>query len=413
MTEQTAEHAIPYIPESFDSYNVKKTAYSVLFAISFCHLLNDLLQALLPALYPLLKDNYGLDFKQIGLITFTNQLTASLLQPVVGYYTDKHPKPFSLAIGMLFTFAGLVLLSTANSFYALLGAAALVGLGSSIFHPESSRVARMASGGKHGLAQSVFQVGGNFGASLGPLLAAFIIIPRGQGAIAWFSIGAVMAIIVLWRIGIWYAGTGLSNLKAHTTAKSKSSSFSPRQVTIAITILVTLIFSKYFYLSSLTSYYTFYLIDKFGISVQSSQLYLFILLGAVAAGTFFGGPIGDRFGRKSVILGSIFGALPFTLILPYASLRWTAVLSIIIGMIIASAFSAIIVYAQDLIPGKIGMISGLFFGIAFGMGGIGAAVLGWLADETSIEFVYKLCSFLPLIGALAIWLPTKPSHDGE
>lgn len=405
MAEQTAEHAIPYIEESHVKSGAKKTVYSVLFAISFAHLLNDLLQSLLPAIYPLLKDSFGLDFKQIGLLTLTNQLTASLLQPLVGYYTDRHPKPFSLATGMGFTLVGLILLSTATSFYALLSAAALVGIGSSVFHPESSRVARMASGGKYGLAQSVFQVGGNFGASIGPLLAAFIVIPRGQGSISWFAICAVVAIALLWRIGIWYANVGLGNLIKDTSSHITGVTLSTRQVNRAIVILVVLIFSKYFYLASLTSYYTFYLMDKFQISVQSSQIYLFIFLGSVAAGTLIGGPIGDRVGRKTVIWASIVGALPFTLLLPYASLYTTAILSALIGLILASAFSAILVYAQELMPGRVGMISGLFFGIAFGMGGIGAAVLGWLADYTSITFVYKVCAYLPAIGLLTILLP--------
>lgn len=405
MAEQTAEHAIPYIEESHVKSGASKTVYSVLFAISFAHLLNDLLQSLLPAIYPLLKDSFGLDFKQIGLLTLTNQLTASLLQPLVGYYTDRHPKPFSLAIGMGFTLVGLILLSIATTFYALLLAAALVGIGSSVFHPESSRVARMASGGRYGLAQSVFQVGGNFGASLGPLLAAFIVIPRGQGSISWFAICAVIAIGFLWKIGIWYANVGLGNLVKDTSSHITRTTLSKKQISWAIAILVVLIFSKYFYLASLTSYYTFYLMDKFQISVQSSQIYLFVFMGSVAAGTLIGGPIGDRVGRKTVIWASIVGALPFTMFLPYANLHTTAILSVLIGVILASAFSAILVYAQELMPGRVGMISGLFFGIAFGMGGIGAAVLGWLADYTSIDFVYKVCAYLPAIGLLTILLP--------
>lgn len=405
MTEPTAEHAIPFLTEVPVESKSQPTVYKILIAISICHLLNDMMQSLLPAIYPLLKANYGLDFKQIGLITLTNQLTASLLQPLVGHYTDKYPKPYSLAIGMTFTLGGLVLLSTAHAFSSLLLAAAMVGMGSSVFHPESSRVARMASGGRHGLAQSVFQVGGNFGASLGPLLAAFIVIPRGQGAISWFSIAAVLAVMILWRVGQWYARVGLENLKLQSKEIIRKHTLSRRQIGMAIAILVALIFSKYFYLASLTSYYTFYLMDKFGVSVQSSQIYLFVLLGAVAAGTLIGGPVGDRIGRKKVIWGSILGVLPFTLILPHVSLFWTAILSVIIGIIIASAFSAILVYAQELVPGKVGMISGLFFGIAFGMGGIGAAVLGWLADRTSIEFVYNVCAFLPVIGLLTVFLP--------
>lgn len=382
---------------------VQKTAFAVLAAISFCHLLNDLLQSLLAAIYPILKTSFHLDFVQIGLISLTFQVTASLLQPVVGVYTDRRPRPFSLATGMSISLVGLILLAFAWNYPILLAAAALVGLGSSIFHPESSRVARMASGGRHGLAQSLFQVGGNAGSSVGPLLAAFIVLPHGQTSIAWFSLAALLAIIILANIGLWYR-----NRLSTTVGKARKSGpavFSKRKVQFSLAILVALIFSKYFYLASLTNYYTFYLISKFHVSVQSAQLHLFLFLGAVAVGTIVGGPVGDRIGRKYVIWVSIAGALPFTLVLPFVNLFWTAVLSVVIGVILASAFSAILVYAQELVPGRIGMISGIFFGLAFGMGGIGAALLGKLADATDIQFVYRVCSFLPLIGLLTAFLP--------
>lgn len=382
-----------------------RTAFSILTAISVGHLLNDMLQSLLPALYPILKISYHLDFAQIGLITLTYQLTASLLQPLVGLYTDRNPKPYSLPVGMGFTLIGLLLLSVSASYSVLLGAAALVGVGSSVFHPESSRVARLASGGQHGLAQSLFQVGGNAGSALGPLLAAFIVAPRGQGSIAWFSLGAMLGIVILARVGRWYKRTTLASSHPAHAGPHPASHLPPRRVALALTVLVALIFSKYFYLVSLTSYYTFFLIAKFHVSVQSAQLYLFAFLGAVAAGTIIGGPVGDRFGRKYVIWCSILGVLPFTIALPYANLFWTGVLSVVIGLILSSAFSAILVYAQDLVPGKVGMIAGVFFGFAFGVAGIGAAVLGQLADSTSIYFVYKVCSFLPLIGLLTGFLP--------
>ncbi|PQV52984.1 MFS transporter [Paraburkholderia sp. BL21I4N1] len=381
---------------------VQRTVYSVLGAISFSHLLNDMIQSLILAIYPMLKDNFALSFGQIGLITLTYQITASLLQPFIGIYTDKHPKPYSLPVGMGFTLAGLLLMSVAPSFGVLLVAAALVGCGSSVFHPESSRVARMASGGRHGLAQSLFQVGGNAGSSLGPLLAALIVIPHGQRSIAWFSVAALVAIVVLTQIGRWY--------KRHPSIKKARSSaphatLSRNKVMFAMSVLMLLVFSKYFYLASLNSYFTFYLIDKFHLPVQAAQIHLFVFLAAVAAGTVIGGPIGDRIGRKYVIWVSILGVAPFTLLLPYANLFWTGVLTVIIGVVLASAFSAIIVYAQELIPGKVGMVAGLFFGFAFGMGGVGAAVLGQLADATSIAYVYKVCSFLPLIGVLTVFLP--------
>ena len=384
------------------------TAFTVLGAITFCHLLNVTLQSLLPAIYPTLKQNYGLSFGQIGLITLTFQSTASLLQPVIGLYADRRPMPYSLAVGMGFSLLGLLLLSVAGSFPALLVAAGMVGLGSSVFHPESSRVARMASGGRHGLAQSLFQVGGNAGSAIGPLLAAFIVEPRGQRSIAWFSAIALVGSAILWRVGHWYA-------RHHAAAASRAKAepghgLSRRQVRMALAVLIVLIFSKYIYLSSLSSYYTFYLIHKFGVSVQSAQLYLFAFLGAVAAGTIIGGPVGDRIGRKYVIWCSILGVLPFTLALPYVNLFWTGVLSVVIGLILSSAFSAILVYAQELVPGNVGLISGLFFGFAFGVAGIGAAVLGRLADHTDIAFVYHLCSYLPALGLLTGFLPNIESR---
>ncbi|WGS48787.1 MFS transporter [Paraburkholderia sp. D15] len=389
-------------PASQPAAKVQRTVYSVLGAISFSHLLNDMIQSLILAIYPMLKDNFALSFGQIGLITLTYQITASLLQPFIGIYTDKHPKPYSLPVGMGFTLAGLLLMSVAPSFGVLLVAAALVGCGSSVFHPESSRVARMASGGRHGLAQSLFQVGGNAGSSLGPLLAALIVIPHGQRSIAWFSVAALVAIVVLTQIGRWY--------KRHPSVKKARgavahATLSRNKVIFAMSVLMLLVFSKYFYLASINSYFTFYLIDKFHLPVQAAQIHLFVFLAAVAAGTVIGGPIGDRIGRKYVIWVSILGVAPFTLLLPYANLFWTGVLTVIIGVVLASAFSAIIVYAQELIPGKVGMVAGLFFGFAFGMGGVGAAVLGQLADATSITYVYKVCSFLPLIGVLTVFLP--------
>ncbi len=383
----------------------ERTVFTILAAISFCHLLNDMVQSLIPAIYPILKDSFHLDFGQLGLITLTYQLTASLLQPLIGFYTDSRPKPYSLSIGMGFTLVGLILFSMAPTFTMLLISAALVGVGSAVFHPESSRVARMASGGQHGMAQSLFQVGGNAGSALGPLLAAFIVLPRGQTSIGWFSLAALLAIVVLAKVGAWYKTHAAAHASSRPKNKEGHANLSSRQVAIAIAILIALIFSKYFYLASLTSYYTFYLIAKFHLSVQSAQMHLFIFLGAVAAGTIVGGPIGDRIGRKYVIWCSILGVLPFTLLLPYANLFWTRVLSVAIGLILASAFSAILVYAQDLVPGKVGMISGLFFGFAFGMGGVGAALLGQLADRTGIAFVYQVCSFLPVIGLLTGFLP--------
>ena len=380
------------------------TAYAVLFAISICHLLNDMMQALLPAMYPVLKSGFGLDFGQIGLITLTFQLTASLLQPLVGLYTDHRPQPYSLVAGMGFSLVGLLVLSVASTYPVLLLSAGLVGLGSAVFHPESSRVARMASGGRHGFAQSLFQVGGNTGSAIGPLLAAFVVVPRGQRSVAWFSVAAFAGMAILTRVGRWYR----IQRQAATAARGGGARHGlPRpRVLAALAILLVLVFSKNVYLASISSYYTFFLIEKFGVSVQAAQIHLFVFLGAVAAGTIIGGPVGDRLGRKWVIWASILGVLPFTLALPYVNLFWTGVLSVVIGVVLASAFSAIIVFAQELVPGRIGMVSGLFFGFAFGTAGIGAALLGDLADRTGIEFVYRLCSYLPALGLLTAFLPT-------
>jgi FSR family fosmidomycin resistance protein-like MFS transporter len=383
----------------------EKLVFSILLAAAFCHFLNDMVQSLLPAIYPLLKTSFHLDFGQIGLITLTYQITASLLQPLVGYYNDRHPQPYSLAIGMGLTLIGLVGLSRATTYPVLLAGAALVGMGSSIFHPESSRVVRMVSGGQHGFAQAFFQVGGNTGSALGPLLAAFIIVgAHGQQRIAWFSAVALLGIIVLARVGAWSKKQRQAGPKSRSHAE-RHHSLSPRKVVLSLGVLIALMFSKFFYLSSLSSYYTFYLINKFHLPVRDAQIHLFIFLGAVAAGTIIGGPVGDRIGRKYVIWVSILGVLPFTLLLPYSNLFWTTILSVVIGVILASAFSAILVYAQELVPGKIGMISGMFFGLAFGMGGVGAALLGQLADHTSIVFVYRVCAFLPAIGLLTGFLP--------
>jgi FSR family fosmidomycin resistance protein-like MFS transporter len=378
--------------------------FGILFALSFAHLVNDTLQSLIPAIYPILKTELRLDYSHIGLITLTNQLTASLLQPFVGAFTDKHPQPFSLALGMASTLAGLVVLAIAPNLALVLIGVALVGIGSSVFHPEASRVAHLSSGGRFGFAQSVFQVGGNAGSSLGPLLAAAIVVYRGQ--IVWFSLLALLGIVVLARIGIWYR----NSLAHHHAAKRHASlhretGLTRKRVIFSLGILIVLVFSKYFYLASMSSYYTFFLIQKFDLSVRDSQLYLFIFLAAIAAGTFLGGPVGDRIGRKAVIWVSILGVAPFALALPYANLFWCAVLSAIIGVILASAFSAILVYAQELVPGKVGTMSGLFFGLAFGLGGIGSAVLGVLADRHGIPFVFHICSYLPLIGLLTAFLP--------
>ena len=384
-----------------------RTAFGVLLAISFCHLLNDLMQSLLPALYPMLKSSYHLSFTQIGLLTFTFQFTASLLQPVIGAYADRKPRPYSLATGMGFTLVGLVLLAFAANYALLLVAAALIGTGSSVFHPESSRVARMASGGRHGYAQSIFQVGGNLGASTGPLLAAFIVLPRGQTSVAWFSAVALLGMVVLFNVGHWYKLHGIQRLAPAAGARVSTSR---AHVARAMTVLLALLFSKYFYLASFTSYYTFYLIDHFHLSVRAAQLHLFVFLAAVAAGGFLGGPVGDRLGSKYVIWGSILGILPFTLVLPHANLFWTTALTVPIGLILASAFPAMVVYAQDLLPGRTGTVSGLVFGLAFGMGSVGAAALGTLADHIGIVAVYQICAFLPLIGVLAALLPEVHKH---
>ncbi|MGY2291356.1 MFS transporter [Pseudomonas sp. SDO528_S397] len=372
-------------------------------AVALAHLINDLIQSVLPSIYPMLKANYGLTFTQVGLITLTFQVTASLLQPWVGYYTDRHPKPYLLPCGTVCTLVGILMMSQVGSFPLILLAAALIGVGSSTFHPEASRVARLASGGRYGLAQSTFQVGGNAGSAFGPLLAAAIIIPYGQGHVAWFGLFAVFALVLLYAISRWYANH--LNLFKLKQGQAATHGLSKGRVLSALVVLGLLVFSKYFYMSSFTSYFTFYLIEKFDLSVASSQLHLFLFLGAVAAGTFFGGPIGDKIGRKAVIWFSILGVAPFTLILPHVDLFWTTVLSVVIGFILASAFSAIVVYAQELVPGNVGMIAGVFFGLMFGFGGIGAALLGHLADIHGIEYVYTLCSFLPLFGVLAILLP--------
>ena len=394
-TDEVDESAIPMSP-----------VLGVLFALSFAHLLNDTIQSLVPAIYPILKEELRLSYAQIGLITLTNQLTASLLQPFVGAFTDKRPQPFSLAVGMGFTLVGLVLLSLAADLTLVLIAVAFVGIGSSVFHPEASRVAHLSSGGRHGFAQSVFQVGGNAGSSLGPLLAALIVVARGQTSILWFSVLALIGMGVLTGIGRWYR----ANLARHHAAKRRAiaqrvSRLSRRRVMFSLGVLIVLVFSKYFYLASMSSYYTFFLIEKFGVSVKDAQLHLFIFLAAIAAGTFLGGPVGDRIARKAVIWVSILGVAPFALALPHANLFWCAVLSAIIGIILASAFSAILVYAQELVPGKVGTMSGLFFGLAFGLGGIGSAVLGAMADRHGLPFVFQICAFLPLIGVITAFLP--------
>jgi FSR family fosmidomycin resistance protein-like MFS transporter len=388
----------------------EKTVFKILLTISFCHLLNDTLQSLIPAIYPLLKNAFHLDFGQVGLIALTLQLTASILQPLVGLYTDRRPQPYSLALGMGITLAGLLALALAPSYATVLAAAALMGIGSAVFHPESSRVARMASGGQHGMAQSLFQVGGNAGSALGPLFAAFVL-TKGQSSLAWFSLLAFFGIVLLANIGTWtkrhksHSPKSITVDAAYLAAAPAHAPLPTGKIVLSLAILVALMFSKFFYLASLMSYYTFYLMGKFHMSLQNAQLHLFIFLGAVAAGTIIGGPVGDRIGRKYVIWVSILGVLPFTLLLPYSNLFWTSVLSVIIGLILASAFSAILVYAQELLPGRIGAVSGLFFGFAFGLGGIGAALLGKLVDLTSLNFVYHLCSFLPTIGILTAFLP--------
>jgi FSR family fosmidomycin resistance protein-like MFS transporter len=388
---------------------VHRTVVPVLLAISFSHLLNDTVQSLLPAIYPLLKESFSLTFAQVGLITFCFQVTASLLQPFVGHVTDRRPFPYSLPVGMGSSLTGLLLLSIANNFYVVLLAAALIGLGSSVFHPESSRVARMASGGRHGLAQSVFQVGGNLGTAIGPLLAAFIVVPYGRTSVAWFALIALAAIVVLFNISRWRVRAAdrlvLAMHDEHGRSRDGAARPVGRRVYYVLILLIVLMFSKFIYLTSMSNYYTFYLIHHFGVSVPVSQTLLFVYLGAVALGTILGGPIGDRIGRKTVILASVLGPLPFTLALPHLDLFWTAVATVPIGLILASAFPAMVVYAQELFPGRIGTVSGLFFGLAFGLGGIGAALLGRFADLTSIEFVFGVCAFLPALGVLAIFLP--------
>lgn len=379
----------------------------ILGALSFAHLLNDTMQSLIPAIYPILKAELQLDFRHVGLITLVNQLTASILQPFVGLYTDRRPQPYSLAVSMGFTLIGLVLLSLAGTLTLVLVAVGFVGIGSSVFHPEASRVAHLSSGGQHGFAQSLFQVGGNTGSSLGPLLAAVIVVARGQKSVMWFSLLALLGIFVLTRVGRWYSRTLAAGRKSAIggSQAARISRLPRRRVIFSLGILVTLIFSKYFYLASMSSYYTFFLIGKFGLSVKSAQLHLFIFLFAIAAGTFLGGPVGDRIGRKAVIWVSILGVAPFAIALPYADLFWSAVLTAVIGLILSSAFSAILVYAQELVPGKVGLMAGLFFGVAFGMGGIGSAVLGALADRYGMPVVFQLCSYLPLIGLLTALLP--------
>lgn len=382
---------------------VNKTTLSIIVAVSVCHLINDVMQSMLSAIYPILKVNYGLDYVQIGLLTFTFQVTASLLQPAIGMYTDKRPLPYSLPVGMASSLVGLIVLGFAQSYWLLLVGSAFVGLGSAVFHPESSRVARLASGGRHGLAQSLFQVGGNTGSAIGPLLAAFIVLPRGQWSISLFAIGSLVGIVILTRVGGWYSAHRKAN--AGRPIASRTLPFDRRTTLVALGVLTVLTLTKNAYMASVSSYYTFFLIDRFAVGVQDAQLLLFVYLGASALGVFLGGPIGDRFGAKFVIWFSILGVLPFTLALPYADLTWTVVLTIIIGLIFSSAFSAIVVFAQELMPGRIGMIAGIFFGFAFGAGGIAAAALGALADQTSVEYVYWLCSFMPLAGLLTVFLP--------
>jgi MFS transporter, FSR family, fosmidomycin resistance protein len=389
------------------------TAFSILVAISFCHLLNDMMQSLLPSIYPILKANYALDFGQVGLITFTFQFTASLLQPVIGYLTDRWPQPYSLVVGMAFSLIGLLLLASAASYPGLLVAAALVGSGSAVLHPESSRVARMAAGSQPGLAQAVFQLGGNLGSSLGPLFAAGIVLRNGQSSVAWFGIAAVTAMILLARVGHWYKAHGLERMRSHAARSGGAAQLPHGKVVFSVAVLVALIFSKFFYTASMSSYYTFYLIDRFGVPVRTAQIMLFVFLASVAVGTVLGGKLGDRFGRKFVIWASILGVLPFTLALPYANLFWTGVLTVPIGLILASAFPAIVVYGQELMPLKVGTVAGLFFGLAFGLGGTGAALIGQLADATSIQFVFKACSFLPLLGLLAALLPHIETRSGR
>ncbi len=388
------------------------TVIPVLAAASFCHMLNDMMQALLPAVYPILRGDFNLTFAQIGLLTLVYQVTASVLQPLIGFYTDTRPQPYLLPFAMLSSMIGLLTLAFAAGYGSLLVGAMLLGLGSSIFHPESSRIARLSSGGAHGLAQSVFQVGGNFGSALGPLMAAFVVLPRGQHGLAWFAIAALAGMVIMSWLGHWYSANGHARRPAKRV-QTRHPTVSPGQVRLALAVLVMLLFSKYIYLASITNYYTFYLIHRFGLTIQSAQLCQFVFFAAVATGTVIGGPVGDRIGRKKVIWASILGVLPFTLALPYASLDVTIALSVVIGVVISSAFPAIVVYAQELIPGRTGMVSGLFFGLIFGVGGIGAATLGSFADRAGIGAVYQACSFLPLIGLLAVLLPNLESTSGK
>ncbi len=388
----------------------KRTIFPVLGAVSFCHLINDMMQALLPAIYPILRGNFSLSFAQIGLLTLVYQITASILQPLIGFYTDSRPQPYALPFAMLASMAGLITLAFAPSYHLLLAGAAMLGLGSSIFHPESSRIARLSSGGAHGLAQSLFQVGGNFGSALGPLLAAYIVLPRGQAGLAWFAIAALAGTIIMTGLSHWYRSNGHAKRQAKREA-TPNPSITAGQLRRAMSVLVALIFSKYIYLASITNYYTFYMMQRFGLTTQSAQLCQFVFFAAVGTGTVIGGPVGDRIGRKKVIWASILGVLPFTIALPYAGLETTIALSVMIGIVISSAFPAIVVYAQELIPGRTGMISGLFFGLIFGVGGIAAAVLGSLADRSGIHFVYQLCSYLPLIGLLTAFLPNIESNS--
>jgi FSR family fosmidomycin resistance protein-like MFS transporter len=398
------------LPASVTETSAGGTAFAVLLSLSFCHMLNDMIQSLVPALYPILKENYGLNFGQIGLITLAFQCTASLLQPLVGMYTDRRPLPYSLPVGMASTLVGLVVLSQAASYEVILIAAALIGVGSSVFHPESSRVARMASGGRYGLAQSLFQVGGNFGQAIGPLLAAFVVLPRGQGSIIWFSGVALLGMVVLVRVGTWYSrNRGMAPTRGRA-AGAGAAPLSRGRVTVAIVVLVALLFSKNVYTASLNSYYTFYLIQRFDVSVQAAQIYLFVFLVSLVVGLVLGGMVSDRVGRLPVIWFSILGVLPFTLALPYVGLTATMILTVVIGLIMSSAFPAILVYAQQLLPGKVGLVAGLFFGLSFGLGGLGAAALGEMADHVGIGAVYKLCSYLPLLGVLTIFLPNIERH---
>lgn len=381
----------------------QKTVYPILFSIAFAHLLNDLIQAIIPASYPILKENFNLSFTQIGLITFSYQMAASILQPLIGLYTDKRPKPFSQIIGMLFSLAGVILLAFATSFSSIILAVTFVGIGSSIFHPEASRISFLASGGKRGLAQSIFQLGGNAGTAIGPLLVALIVVPNSQQHIVWFAVVAVIALFVLSKIGFWYQNH--LSLRATNKAEIVLPNLSQAKIVSSVIILLIIIFSKFFYSASISSYFTFYLMDKFNLSIRDAQFYLFLYLASCAVGTLIGGPLGDKFGRKYVIWFSILGVAPFTMLLPFVDLFWTGVLSVVIGLIISSAFPAILVYAQELLPKKLGMVSGLFYGFAFGMGGLGSALLGNLADHTSIDYVYHICAYLPLMGIIALFLP--------